>query len=76
MESTHHPFSDLFQQLGLPNSPADIQQFCKEHKIREEEALPDAKFWTPAQAAFLREAWHQDSDWILTIDQLNAALRG
>jgi hypothetical protein len=75
MQASTHDFSELFDQLGLPNSEAAIRKFCSEHKLREEEALPDAKFWSPAQAQFLREEWHQDSDWILTIDQLNTSLR-
>ncbi|HSB98165.1 MAG TPA: DUF2789 domain-containing protein [Spongiibacteraceae bacterium] len=75
MERPDHDFNELFQQLGLPNSETAIEKFCSEHKLRKEEALPDAKFWSPAQAQFLREAWHQDSDWIVTIDQLNTCLR-
>jgi uncharacterized protein DUF2789 len=75
MEPIKHEFSDLFQQLGLPSSEEEIQKFCAEHSVREEEALPDAKFWTSAQAQFLREAWHNDSDWVVVIDQLNTSLR-
>lgn len=75
MEQTHHEFSDLFAQLGLPSDEPGIQKFCGEHKIREDELLPDAKFWSPAQAQFLREQWHQDSDWAVMIDQLNTVLR-
>lgn len=75
MEQMNHEFSDLFAQLGLPNAEDEIQKFCGEHSLREEESLPDAKFWSPAQAQFLREQWHQDSDWIVPIDQLNTVLR-
>ena len=35
-----------------------------------------APFWTPAQAAFLREACMQDADWVELADQLSLALRG
>jgi hypothetical protein len=75
MEQHTHEFSDLFSQLGLANNEAAMQKFCAEHKINEDELLPDAKFWSPAQAQFLREQWHQDSDWIVVIDQLNTTLR-
>lgn len=76
MEQGTHEFSDLFAQLGLPNSEAEMQKFCAEHRIREEESLPNAKFWSTAQSQFLREQWHQDSDWAVVIDQLNSVLRG
>ena len=38
--------------------------------------LPEAPFWTPAQAAFLRESLLQDTDWSQQVDQLSQALRG
>ena len=37
--------------------------------------LPDASFWSPAQAAFLRDALAADSDWAEVVDALSAALR-
>jgi hypothetical protein len=37
--------------------------------------LPDAPFWTPAQAAFLRETLQQDTDWSQQVDHLSQALR-
>jgi hypothetical protein len=37
--------------------------------------LPDAPYWTLSQAAFLREALMQDSDWTDMVDQLSLALR-
>ena len=38
------------------------------------QALSEAAFWTPAQAAFLREEILNDADWAEVIDQLNAEL--
>jgi len=38
--------------------------------------IADAPFWTPAQAAFLREKLNEDADWAELVDQLSAALRG
>lgn len=75
MEQTQHEFSDLFAQLGLPSDEAAIRRFCAEHRLADGVKLPDAKFWTRAQAQFLRESWQQDADWIVLIDRLNASLR-
>lgn len=74
MESHQHEFSELFAQLGLSSSEADIRQFIAEHSLPEHERLPDADFWTPSQAQFLRESWKQDADWAPIIDQLNISL--
>lgn len=74
METSQHEFSELFAQLGLPNSEAEIRKFIAEHALPEDTRLPDAGFWTPTQADFLREAWKADADWAPVIDQLNISL--
>lgn len=75
-KSTHH-FSDLFAQLGLPSDAPGIATFLSEHApLAGNIKLQDAKFWSPAQAAFLREALLQDADWAELVDQLSEALRG
>lgn len=67
---------DLFAQLGLPSDEAAVQDFIARHRpLPERTALPDAPFWTPAQAQFLREQWQRDADWALVVDQLNVSLR-
>ncbi len=72
-----HHFSELFAQLGLPSDCAEVQAFLATHTpLAGDVSLPDAPFWTPAQAAFLRESVLQDSDWAELVDQLSAALRG
>lgn len=77
MENAHHHFSELFAQLGLPSDPQGIAGFIQQHApLAGEVALPEAPFWTPAQAAFLREALLQDSNWAEVADQLSEALRG
>jgi hypothetical protein len=38
--------------------------------------LSDAPFWTPSQAAFLREEILEDADWASVIDELNVDLHG
>jgi hypothetical protein len=77
MENPVHPFSELFAQLGLPNDEPGIQAFIREHApLPGATRLEEAPFWTPAQAALLREERIDDADWIETIDQLNLALHG
>jgi hypothetical protein len=76
MEFAIHRFHDLFVQLGLPNQPHEIHQFLAEHRpVAPDIELPNAPFWTPAQASFLREALEQDSNWSELADQLSEALR-
>jgi hypothetical protein len=77
MQDAHHHFSDLFAQLGLPHEPQGIAQFLAQHRpLAGDVRLPDAPFWSPAQASFLREALLQDSDWAELADQLSESLRG
>ena len=75
--TTHHKFAALFAQLGLPDSPAGIQQFIRQHRpLPQTLNLSEAPFWNASQVAFLREQWHaDDGDWTIQIDQLNVALR-
>ena len=76
MEHPFHSFSELFAQLGLGSSPGEIEDFLREHlPLPAGMALSDAPFWSPAQAAFLREARDSDSDWSEVVDALNLALR-
>ncbi len=74
MESHLHAMTDLFAQLGLPASPAAIQAFIETHRRDAAHlALPDAPFWTPAQAEFLRDQVQNDADWASVIDALDGA---
>jgi hypothetical protein len=74
MEATFHSLENLFLQLGLDNDPAAIDAFIKDNKLAQDEALQDAPFWTPCQAAFIEECLNDDSDWAEVVDQLNALL--
>lgn len=77
MEKPIHRFNELFAQLGLPCDAQGIRQFLVQHApLAPGVSLPDAAFWTSAQAAFLRDARQQDSDWAEVVDQLSQALRG
>lgn len=76
MNQPMHHLSDLFAQLGLPSDELGIKHFLATHTpLAATVRLSDAPFWTPAQAAFLREAIVQDSDWAELADQLSNALR-
>lgn len=75
MQITTTEIPDLFAQLGLPTSDAAIAEFVKTHPLPEGVTLPEADFWTDAQRQFLNDCWHQDSDWVVPIDKLDALLR-
>ena len=75
MESTVHPFSELFAQLGLADDNASIQQFISTHTpIPNDMRLEDAPFWSTAQSQLLREERRDDADWAMVVDRLNVAL--
>jgi hypothetical protein len=76
MEAFQHTLASLFEQLGLPSSPADIRQFIDAGRpVPDDIALHAAPFWSPSQSAFLQENILKDADWAMVIDQLNVALR-
>lgn len=76
MEHPDHPFTELFEQLGLASEPSAIQRFIERNSpIPENVELPDAPCWNEGQAEFLREAIEDDADWAEVVDHLNASLR-
>ncbi|MET1114708.1 MAG: DUF2789 domain-containing protein [Comamonas sp.] len=77
MDTMNPPtFSALFAQLGLPDDNEGIAAFIREHAPLDSAILlPEAPFWTPAQARMLREGLGADAEWAPVIDQLNASLR-
>lgn len=76
MQAPFHAFCDLFAQLGLPSTPAEVERFlASQPPLPPEVRLEDAPCWTPAQARLLREELAGDADWAPVIDQLNLALR-
>lgn len=77
MDTSVHNLSALFEQLGLSNDDAAIARFIGDNgPLASTTSLADADFWTPAQAAFIKEAIAEDSDWAEVVDQLDASLRG
>ncbi len=75
MEASLHTLNNLFAQLGLPSSDEDIENFIRTHShLAGYISLAEAPYWTPAQAAFLREEILKDADWAEVVDQLNVRL--
>jgi len=76
MEQNLHLMTSLFDQLGLPSTPAAIQAFIESKRPLDHHlALHDAPFWSSSQAAFLREQVENDADWAVIIDKLDSGLR-
>lgn len=76
MERPVHNMSNLFAQLGQASDEAAIATFIERYSpLPEHVLLHDATFWTPSQAAFLRQAIVDDADWSAIADTLNARLR-
>ena len=74
MELPNQGLSELFEQLGLPASHEGIERFFATHSLPQDMKLVDAPFWTPSQAAFLKEQFLQDAEWAPVVDELNARL--
>ncbi|OSI17495.1 hypothetical protein BWD09_05715 [Neisseria dentiae] len=70
-------FTDLFLQLGLSAEPQQIADFITRHRpLPDTVLLPDAPFWSTAQAQFLQEQRQLDEPpFNILIDQLSEALR-
>ncbi|WP_448213278.1 DUF2789 family protein [Colwellia sp. MEBiC06753] len=76
MESMQHSLNDLFAQLGLDNSNADIENFVKKHQgLPMSIGLSQATFWSPSQANFIHQAKEDDADWAELVDTLDSMLR-
>lgn len=77
MDLSNNTLEVLFAQLGLPNSPSEIEQFVARHRpLAPDIQLADAHFWSEGQAQFLREEIAEDAEWAEAVDQLNVMLRG
>ncbi len=76
MDTSFHIVKDLFLQIGLSNESHDIDSFIRENKgIPSSIPIWEADFWTQSQAAFLKESYDEDSDWVEAVDHLDSLLR-
>lgn len=74
LDNADHTMNDLFAQLGLPNTDADIETFIKNNQLPEHVTLKEAPFFDEQQLMFIREKWKLDAVWALVIDELNVRL--
>lgn len=73
--SHHNTMQTLFEQLGLPASSEEINQFIQSHSLKNQQVIHEAEFWTDSQSAFLKDAINDDADWAEIVDNLDAQLR-
>lgn len=75
MDTTPVDLGHLFEQLGLDNTEQAINEFIASHHLAAADTIWQASFWSPAQAAFLKEALEADSNWSELVDLLDTQLR-
>lgn len=76
MDTTTRSMPQLFAQLGLPEDEAGMRAFIAAHRpLPMTVRLADAPFWTPAQAALIRQKLQDDGEWAVLVDTLNVQLR-
>lgn len=75
MDTGNHELTGLFAQLGLDNSTQAINDFVLAHPLPEAVSLLEASFWSPSQAAFLRQSLAHDAEWADAVDTLAALLQ-
>lgn len=74
MGASVYCLSTLFEQLGLSGKDDDIETFIRDHRLSEGTKVYEAEYWTPQQAAFLKESLDQNAEWALIVDELNVRL--
>ena len=66
----------LFDQLGLPSEPEEIDSFIHTHRVESKIKLHEAEFWNESQCKFLESAFAEDDEWTAAMDELNVRLHG
>ncbi|MAB25928.1 MULTISPECIES: DUF2789 domain-containing protein [Pseudomonas] len=74
MELPNKDLVMLFEQLGLDSDQASMDAFFASHSLAQDTKLSEASFWSPSQAAFLRDEIREDAEWAPVVDELNARL--
>ncbi len=76
MNDVNPNLGDLFAQLGLPDSPADIGHFVEAHRPLDPTVrLSDAQFWSQSQSELLKQKYREDGEWTVLIETLSAMMR-
>lgn len=75
MDTSEHTLPTLFDQLGLDSSEQAIQTFIRQHRLKDNQPLDKAPFWSVSQAQFIRESWENDAEWVDAVDHLDTLLR-
>lgn len=77
MNTENLTMNTLFEQLGLESSDEAIETFLRRYShIPQNLPLHEANIWNRSQAAFLRQAIAEDSEWSYLVDHLDVQLRG
>ena len=74
LDTGTHTLNELFKQLGLPATDAEIDQFVEANQLSKDTRMINAPIWTRAQKQFLDQQWNRDSAWVTAIDELNARM--
>lgn len=76
MDSAYRAMVSLFQRLGLPTEPEEIDEFIAHHRgLLDDVSLEAAPFWNEHQAAIIRDARQNGSGWRDAVNQLDIRLR-
>ncbi|WP_174873051.1 DUF2789 domain-containing protein [Vogesella oryzae] len=76
MDTSSHDLQGLFKQLGLPADAHAIRAFIASHPLAHETNIEEAPFWSPSQAAFLKQSLDEDAEWAEAVDALANLLSG
>jgi hypothetical protein len=75
MELPVKDLTTLFDQLGLDSDQGSIDAFVAKHyPLPDDVKISEAPFWSPSQAAFLKEEIMNDAEWEPIVDELNVLL--
>jgi len=72
--SNHYTMQTLFEQLGLPSTPEQIDAFISSNHLKKHERIEQASFWSPAQISFIEDSIREDADWVALVEQLDVQL--
>jgi hypothetical protein len=70
----NYTLENLFAQLGLANTPDEINSFIQNHHLSADIQIADAPFWNAGQLQFIQESLDEDAEWAEIVDELNALL--